>query len=115
MRPDTPQHYEYVTVDEMKGNTKSFLVCKPWTQFYNKEEREDMPLSQCNNITLSNIHMDCSTFFDVDGSDKYALKDFTYENIDVTDKAKVKAFSVNPVVNLQLKNVTINGEKIEQP
>ena len=114
MRPDTPQHYEYVTVDQMEGNTKSFLVCKPWTQFYNKEEREDMPLSQCNNITLSNIQMDCSVFFDVDGSDKYALKDFTFENINVTDKAKVKAFSVNPIKDLQLRNVTINGEKMEQ-
>ena len=114
MRPDTPQHYEYVTVDQMEGNTKSFLVCKPWTQFYNKEEREDMPLSQCNNITLSNIQMVCSVFFDVDGSDKYALKDFTFENINVTDKAKVKAFSVNPIKDLQLRNVTINGEKMEQ-
>ncbi len=114
MRPDTPQHYEFVTVDQMEGKTGSFLVCKPWTQFYNKEEREDMPLSQCNDITLRNIHMDCKTFFDVDGSDKYALRNFTFENIDASDKAKVKAFSVNPVENLQLKNVIINNEKVDK-
>ncbi|MBP5339455.1 MAG: exopolygalacturonase [Prevotella sp.] len=114
MRPDTPQHYEYVTVDQMEGRTNMFLVCKPWTQFYEKQEREDMPMSQCNNITLRNIRMDCTTFFDVEKSDKYLLKNFTFENIDVTDKAKVPAFSVNPIENLTLRNVTINGKKTDQ-
>ena len=32
MRPDTPQHYEYVTVDNIQGTTGSFLVIRPWTQ-----------------------------------------------------------------------------------
>ena len=34
MRPDTPQHYEYVTVENIKGTTGSFLVVRPWTQFF---------------------------------------------------------------------------------
>ena len=112
MRPDTPQHYEYVTVDGIKGHCNMFVVCKPWTQFYEKQEREDMPLSQCNNITFRNIEMDSTTFFDVAASDKYKLNDFTFENINVTDKAKVAAFSVNPIDNLQLRNVIVNGETI---
>ncbi|MBO4660869.1 MAG: hypothetical protein J5610_05375, partial [Prevotella sp.] len=32
-----------------------------------------------------NINMDCKTFFDVGKSDKYALKDFTFENVDVRE------------------------------
>ena len=71
-----------------------------------------MPLSQCNNITFRNIEMDSTTFFDVAASDKYKLNDFTFENINVTDKAKVAAFSVNPIDNLQLRNVIVNGETI---
>ena len=114
MRPDTPQHYEYIAVDDIQGQCNMFLVCKPWTQFFQLEDRPDMPLSQCNNITLRNISMDCSTFFDVASSEKYALKDFSFENINVTEKAKVKAFSVNPIDNLQLRNVKINGETISQ-
>lgn len=46
MRPDTPQHYEYVTVENITGNTNSFLVVRPWTQFFKPENRPDMPKSQ---------------------------------------------------------------------
>ena len=113
MRPDTPQHYEYVRVEDFTGHCGSFLVVKPWTQFYQKDEREDMPLSQCNDICFKNIRMDCGVFFDVQGSDKYALKNFCFTDIDVQDKAKVKAFTERPVENLTLTNVVVNGEKID--
>ncbi|MBQ2589730.1 MAG: exopolygalacturonase, partial [Prevotella sp.] len=70
MRPDTPQHYEYVTVENFTGKTGSFLVVRPWTQFFQPENREDMPLSTCNNIVMKNINMECKNFFDVGASDK---------------------------------------------
>ena len=111
MRPDTPQHYEYVRVEDFTGHCRSFLLVKPWTQFYQKEEREDMPLSQCNDISFKNINMDCGTFFNVEGSDKYALKNFSFENINVKDAAKKKAFENHPVDQLTLKNVVVNGER----
>ena len=107
MRPDTPQHYEYVTVENMTGNCGSFLVVRPWTQFFKPEQRDDMPLSQCNNITARNIHMDCKNFFDVGLSEKYALKDFTFENIDVTDGKN--AFDPNLIEGTIVKNMVING------
>lgn len=37
MRPDTLQHYEYVTVENVSGQCGSFLVIRPWTQFYKME------------------------------------------------------------------------------
>lgn len=109
MRPDTPQHYEYVRVEDFTGNCGSFLVVRPWTQFFKPEEREDMPLSQCNNITIRNIRMDCNNFFDVGKSDKYRLTDFTFEQISVTDKKQ--AFDASLIENCQVKDVVINGEK----
>ena len=105
MRPDTPQHYEYVRVEDFKGNCGSFLVVRPWTQFFKPENREDMPLSQCNNIYFRNINMDCKNFFDVGTSDKYRLKDFTFENINVTDQKK--AFNSEIIENCTVKNVQI--------
>ncbi|MCK8622656.1 glycoside hydrolase family 28 protein [Prevotella sp. E13-27] len=105
MRPDTPQHYEYVRVENFKGNCGSFLVVRPWTQFFKPENREDMPLSQCNNIYFRNINMDCKNFFDVGTSDKYRLKDFTFENINVTDQKK--AFNPEIIENCTVKNVQI--------
>jgi len=113
MRPDTPQHYEYVTVADLKGSCGSFLVVRPWTQFFKPEDRADMPLSRCNNITLENISMDCKNFFDVGGSDKYRLSDFTFRNINVSDKAKKPAFSERPIDNLVLDRVVINGQTVK--
>ena len=106
MRPDTPQHYEYVTVEDIKGQCSSFLVVRPWTQFFKPEDREDMPLSTCNNIVMRNINMDCKNFFDVGSSDKYQLKDFTFENITVRDQKK--AFDPSLIDNCTVKNVKID-------
>ena len=108
MRPDTPQHYEYVTLENLKGTCGSFLVVRPWTQFFKPEERDDMPLSQCNNIRARNIDMKCKNFFDVGLSDKYKLKDFSFENINVQDEKK--AFDKNLIENTFVRNVIINGE-----
>ena len=110
MRPDTPQHYEFVTVENITGQTGSFLVVRPWTQFFQPEDRADMPLSTCNNILMRNIQMTCKNFFDVGASDKYALCDFTFENIDVTDEKK--AFTRDIIQNTVVKNVKINGEEL---
>ena len=107
MRPDTPQHYEYVTVEDLTGDCTSFLVVRPWTQFFKPEEREDMPLSQCNNITMRNIRMDCKNFFDVGTSEKCRLFDFTFENIDVKDQKQ--AFDASLIENCVVKNVIVNG------
>ncbi len=125
MRPDTPQHFQYVRIDNITGKTRSFLVVRPWTQFYNMEEREDMPLSRCNDITLSNIRMTCENFFDVGTSEKYTLSDFTFRDIDVTNQDK--AFNTQAdnrtdtrditrditrtINNTTVKNVRINGIK----
>ena len=108
MRPDTPQHYEYVTVEDITGKCGSFLVVRPWIQFFKPEAREDMPLSQCNNIVMRNIRMDCKNFFDVGTSDKYRLKDFTFENINVNDETD--AFDKAMIENTTVKNVVINGK-----
>ena len=105
MRPDTPQHYEYVRVEDLTGDCASFLVVRPWTQFFKPEQRDDMPLSQCNNITIRNIRMDCKNFFDVGKSDKYRLVDFTFENINVNDEKK--AFDASLIENCTVKNVQI--------
>ncbi len=105
MRPDTPQHYEYVTVENLEGSCGSFLVVRPWTQFFKPEDREDMPLSTCNNIVMRNINMDCNNFFDVGASDKYQLKDFTFENITVRDKKK--AFDASVIEGCTVKNLVV--------
>ena len=57
--------------------------------------------------------MNCCTFFNVEGSDKYELKKFSFEDIDCKDSAKEKAFTKRPVDGLTLKNVKVNGVAIQ--
>lgn len=105
MRPDTPQHYEYITVENVTGNASSFLVVRPWTQFFKPEKRDDMPLSTCNNITLRNVEMKTKNFFDVGTSDKYKLTDFTFENCTITDEKK--AFDEKMIENCKVSGLVI--------
>ncbi len=79
MRPDTPQHYEYVTVENITGKCTRFLYIQPWTQFFKPGDRKDMPLSRCNNVTLRNNKVETKNFIDVKTSDKYELIDFVLD------------------------------------
>lgn len=78
MRPDTPQHYEYILVENITGECGSFLYIYPWTQFFQPGDRE-MPLSRCNNVTMRNITVTSKTPWNVKLSDKYVLEDFTID------------------------------------
>lgn len=103
MRPDTPQHYEYILVEDITGDAKSFLYIKPWTQFFDLKGRTDMPLSHANNVTMRNINLDCNVLFDVEKSDQYQLKDFVFENLNI--KAKNKECNKDIISNFQWNNV----------
>ncbi len=111
MRPDTPQHYEHIRIENVSGSCGSFLVIRPWTQFYNLEEREDMPLSRCNDILIKDINVSTENFFDVGTSDKYALENFLFVDCKIEDQKK--AFDKELIENTYVKNVVINGEKIK--
>ena len=108
MRPDTPQNYTYVTIENVKGDCDNFLVVKPWTQFFKPENRPDMPLSTCNNITIRNAKVKSKNFFDVGKSDKYKLTDFTFENCVVEDEKE--AFDKTLIDNCVTKKLKINGD-----
>ncbi len=111
MRPDTPQHYEHIRIENVTGSCGSFLVIRPWTQFYNLEEREDMPLSRCNDILIKDINVLSENFFDVGASDKYALENFLFVDCKIEDQRE--AFDKELIENTYVKNVVINGEKIK--
>ena len=111
MRPDTPQHYEHIRVERLAGSCGSFLVVRPWTQFFKPEQRDDMPLSEAHDITMSNIKMRCRNFFDVGLSEKYRLHDFTFEDVEVEDRTG--AFDPTAIEGTTVRRVAINGKRID--
>lgn len=111
MRPDTPQNYEYITVENIKGNAYSLIYVKPWTQFFDLKGRKEAPLSYCDNITLRNIDLKCEVFYDMKTTEYDKLTNFTFENLKV--EAKNDAVDKSIIKGLKFKNVVVNNKVIK--
>ena len=83
-RPDTPQLFEYITVEDVSGKADNFLNVHRWTQFFNPGERKDTPPSVARHITMRRCDMTCGTYClapeDLSG---YELSDFRLEHLQV--------------------------------
>lgn len=110
MRPDTPQKYEFIEVNNITGDARSMIYIKPWTQFFDLKGEKDIKTSSANNISMKNLKFDCNVMFDIDKSEQYQLSAFTFENLDVTAKSKFEV-SADQIPNLMLKNVKVNGNQ----
>ncbi len=110
MRPDTPQKYEFVSVENITGQAFSLLYVKPWTQFFDLQGRKDVPLSFCENISMKHIDLKCEVFFDVAIGENNRLKDFTFEDLSIV--AKNGTFDYSMIQGIQIKNVFVNKKKM---
>lgn len=103
MRPDTPQHYEYINVEDIEGQVTHFLFIHPWTQFFDLQGRTDMPLSRGEHITMQRCNIRCQHFFNVRSSEQYKLSDFTFADLNITadnpdyDKSLINNFILRKV------------------
>ena len=100
MRPDTPQNYEYITVEDIRGNVGSFLYIRPWTQFFDLKDRKDPPMSYGDHITMRRCEIDCKTFFNVrPAEDQYRLSNFRFEDLTIRaeqpacDRSQIEGFT----------------------
>lgn len=110
MRPDTPQNYEYITVDRITGNVGSFLYIRPWTQFFDLQGRKDMPMSYGRHITMSRCKLDCKVFFDVKrADDQYRLSDFRFAELQL--RAAKPACDRSQIENFVWEQVTVEPIK----
>ncbi|MCE7059462.1 glycoside hydrolase family 28 protein [Dyadobacter sp. CY343] len=110
MRPDTPQKYEFVSVENIDGYAHSLIYVKPWKQFFDLKGRKDVPLSYCDNISLKNINLKCEVFFDVSPGDYDKLSNFNFENLNIT--AKNADYDKKTVKNFKMKNVVVNKKQL---
>ena len=87
MRPDTPQRYEYICVEDIVGKVGEFLNINPWTQFYDLKDRLDRPLSYADHIMLRNCECECDIFFAVQPDEsQYILSNFRLEALRIRAK-----------------------------
>ncbi len=111
MRGDTPQKYEYITVENIKGQAHSFIYAKPWSQFFDLKGQKEIPVSSCENITLKNIELKCDIFFNVNTSEYDRLSHFHFENLNI--EAKNDAVDKSLIKDFSLKNVRVNNKLID--
>lgn len=111
MRPDTPQHYEYIWIEDISGSADILLDIKPWTQFFDLKGEKEIRKSYANDVTMRNIKIDCRIAFDVmQADDQYRISRFSFENMDlnVSKNEKIPSFMENST----FKHVKINGREV---
>lgn len=109
MRPDMPQNYEYIQLEDITGSAINFLFAQPWTQFFDLKDRKDVPYSYSSHVTMRNIQLDCDVLFAVKKDEtQYKLSDFLFENLKITAR-KSGEICKDYIHNLQIRNVTVNG------
>lgn len=87
MRPDTPQHYRNVLVENVKGGVRNGIEVSAWTQFYNKLDRDDMPISRVDNVTVRNVDVVTTKgFYKNADSPDYITSGFDFSNITADGK-----------------------------
>jgi polygalacturonase len=120
MRGDTPQNYEFITVEDIEGTKiENFLFIRPWTQFFDLKGQSAARLSRGSHVTMRNIRVECSNFFNVDTPDttvtkngfNYALSNFNFEGLNIT--AKNAKFDRSGIANFTVRDVTVNGKKMD--
>ena len=115
LRPDTPQCYEHVLVENIEGKTANFLNINPWSQFFDIKGRKDMPVSRCGDITVRDCRFECDTYFNVKADEAhYHLHDIALKDLAVT--AADISCDGSAVENLVAENVRlVKKDEIEFP
>ncbi|RYD44478.1 MAG: exopolygalacturonase [Verrucomicrobiaceae bacterium] len=107
LRPDTPQHYENILIENitLEGSGRVLNVA-PWTQFFDLKGHAP-PKRQVNNITLSNIRGSFHNLGVLGGNPGDILRDITLRNIDL--QLADDRFKADSNVRLLMDNVRLNG------
>lgn len=111
MRPDTPQHYEYITIEHMRGRVTRFLNINPWMQFYDLGDRKDIPLSYADHVTFRDCDVDCTIYLHVaPKEDQYRLSDFAFERLNIRAHQQGGSYDTFRNVRVEDVNVTVTAE-----
>lgn len=110
MRPDTPQHYEYITVEEIDGKIKNFITIRPWSQFYDLKGRKDLPVSHADHVMMKNCTCECETYFNVEANEEqYQLSDFTFKDLKIQTKEKGAGYE--GIQRMNVENVMVTEKE----
>lgn len=100
IRPDTPQHFEFVKVENVKGNVGYVIYINSWTQFFDLKGQNKPPVAKINNIHLKDLDIKAEQFaLLIRNDEQYKLKDFIFENIKID--TNIKDYDKDAIDNLK--------------
>lgn len=106
MRPDTPQRYEYILVEQISGKIHNFMNINPWTQFFDLKGRKDIPKSYAEHITMRDCKCECDTYFNViPQAEQYEITGLMLENLEIV--ARDTHFSTDGLHDVTVNNVQV--------
>jgi len=65
IRPDTPQEYSDILIENVSGYAGKLVHIRPWTQFYDLGDRKDIPMSYVRNVTVRGCKINAGKFLDI--------------------------------------------------
>lgn len=84
LRPDTPQHYQYITVEDASGTVDNFLHIHKWTQFFDLKGRQDLPPSRVDHVAMRRCRIRCGVRCRVSADpEQCQISDFVFEDVQV--------------------------------
>ena len=85
MRPDTPQHYSHILVENISGKVKYGIFVKPWTQFFDLKGREDIPKSYASDICIRDCSLECNVArYIAEDPDQFELDGIVFKDNDLS-------------------------------
>jgi polygalacturonase len=113
LRPDTPQQYENITMDDITlVDGGAIFKISPWTQYFDLKGQAP-PKTVVRNIKISNVHGKGSSLGEITGHNQASISDILVENVDLDLKST--DFHLGNVQNLRFKNVKVNGKTMSAP
>lgn len=84
LRPDTPQCYEYVAVEDVSGTVENFFQLNKWTQFFDPKGRTDLPPARVRHIAMRRCQINCDTLYEApELLQDCELSDFAFSELEV--------------------------------
>jgi polygalacturonase len=109
-RPDTPQIYENIIVEGVKGTAGTLLTIFLWNQFYNMEGRTTPTPGIIKNISFKDVELECKTMAELKAMDTDSIENITFTNVKI--KSEKDTFETKYSKAITLKNVFINNKPV---
>jgi polygalacturonase len=113
LRPDTPQHYSDILIENVKvEGTGRILNVASWTQFFDLQGQPP-PSRSVERVTLRHISGSYRTLGVLRGNPGDVLRDITLEDVNLTRTDDTLA--LGKVENFVVKDVVVNGKLYQPP